>query len=495
MKITLKLILAMLGSTAIIFAGNAYFRVRREVSVFRANMVHDVRLLGQTLEVALADTWRTHGRQRVLDLLAETNASTKQIHLRWLSPDVATGADHDRLPLTPSRLAGLRQGDSMLQTMRGPQGETSLVLYMPVIVGHEMSGVLVIDKSLAPLYTYIRRTVLRTVVVWIGLVGLSGGIMFCIGALVIGRPMRQVIEKSRRVGAGDLDGPLEIHSRDEFAEVAVALNQMSDQLKVAQAAVHAEMESRLQALQQLRHADRLKTIGTLASGIAHELGTPLNVVWGRASLIASGRLASSEVTESVGIIKEQVQRMTAIIRRLLDFARRKTPSRATTDLGDLVQQTLLMLKPSAAQHHATLAVVGSDATVRGKVDTEQIRQVLINLVTNAWQAMPEGGQIEVHVGRKEGIQPPPGLNRTAACYACLSVTDQGEGIPAEDLYHIFDPFFTTKGVGEGTGLGLSVACGIVHDHDGWIDVVSKPGEGTCFTIYLPMEDEPCPDVS
>lgn len=495
MKITVKLILAMLGSTAIIFAGHAYFRVQREVAVFRDNMVHDIRLLGQTLEVASAEIWRTNGQQRVLDLLADMNASASQMHFGWLSLGSTTSADRDRLSMTLSQLAGLRQGKSLLLTTRDSQGVATLKLYTPVTVGHEMTGVLVIDRSLAPLRMYLRHSILRTLVAWIGLVGLSGGLMLCIGILVIGRPMRQVIEKTRRVGAGDLDGPLEVRSRDEFAEVAVALNQMCERLKAAQVAVHAEMESRLQALQQLRHADRLKTVGTLASGIAHELGTPLNVVWGRASLIASGRLAPPEVTESVGIIKEQVQRMTAIIRRLLDFARRKTPNRATTDLGELVRQTLLMLEPLADQHHATLAVVESGATVRVRVDTEQIRQVLINLVTNAWQAMPQGGQIEAHVGRTEGVQPPPGFDRTAAYYACLSVTDQGEGIPEEDLHHIFDPFFTTKGVGEGTGLGLSVACGIVHDHGGWIDVASKPGEGTCFTIYLPMEDEPCPDVS
>lgn len=495
MKITVKLILAMLGSTAIIFAGHAYFRVQREVAAFRAHMVHDVRLLGQTLEVVLAEMWQANGQQRVLDLVADMNASASQMRFRWLTLGSATSADPSRLSMTPSQLAALRQGHRLLLTTHDSEGVATLVFYTPVTVGHEMTGVLVIDRSLAPLHTYLHHTILRTVVVWIGLVGLSGGLMLCIGMLVIGRPMRQVIEKTRRVGAGDLDGPLEVQSHDEFAEVAVALNQMCERLKAAQAAVHAEMESRLQALQQLRHADRLKTVGTLASGIAHELGTPLNVVWGRASLIASGRLAAPEVTESVDIIKEQVQRMTAIIRRLLDFARRKTPNRATTDLGELVRQTMLMLEPLADQHRATLAVIENGATVRVRVDTEQLRQVLINLVTNAWQAMPQGGSIEVHVGRRGGVQPPPGFDRAAACYACLSVTDQGEGIPEEDLHHIFDPFFTTKGVGEGTGLGLSVACGIVHDHGGWMDVVSKPGEGTCFTIYLPMEDAPCPDGS
>jgi two-component system NtrC family sensor kinase len=173
----------------------------------------------------------------------------------------------------------------------------------------------------------VQQTILRTVFVWVGLVVLSGGLLLLIGVVMIGRPMRRVIEKTRRVGAGDLEGPLHIRTHDEFAKVAAALNQMCEQLKASQQAVRAEIEARLKTLEQLRHADRLKTIGTLVSGIAHELGTPLNVVSGRAGLIASGRLSPAEVADSARIIKEQVQRMTGIIRQLLDFARRKTPKR------------------------------------------------------------------------------------------------------------------------------------------------------------------------
>jgi two-component system, NtrC family, sensor kinase len=109
--------------------------------------------------------------------------------------------------------------------------------------------------------------------------------------------------------------------------------------------------------------------------------------------------------------------------------------------------------------------------------------------------MPWGGQIEIGVHRRVDVQPPSGLERPPAGYACLAVQDQGEGIAQADLHHIFDPFFTTKGIGQGTGLGLSVAYGIVQDHGGWSDVISRLGAGTCFFIYLPMEDKPWLDAS
>jgi signal transduction histidine kinase len=294
---------------------------------------------------------------------------------------------------------------------------------------------------------------------------------------------------------------------------------MCEQLQASQQAVHAEMEARQQTLEQLRHADRLKTIGTLVSGMAHELGTPLNVVSGRAGLIASGRLSPADVADSARIIKEQVQRMTGIIRQLLDFTRRKTPKRLATDLRTLAHHTLDMLAPFVEQQHVVLTLKTEEAPVSVQVDAGQLQQVLINLVTNAWQAMPQGGPVEVRIHRvrlivgpfgsgmpqggpvevrihrTEGARPPSGIEPPRGSCVCVSVTDQGKGIAEADLPHVFDPFFTTKGVGQGTGLGLSVAYGIVRDHGGWIEVTSQPGAGACFSVYLPMEDEPCPDAS
>jgi signal transduction histidine kinase len=186
--------------------------------------------------------------------------------------------------------------------------------------------------------------------------------------------------------------------------------------------------------------------------------------------------------------------MSTIVRQLLDFARRKAPTRVAIDLRTLSQQTLEMLRSLAAQQHAVLILKADDAPVRVRVDTGQMQQVLMNLVTNAWQAMPQGGQIDVTVSHQEAL-PPPDVPLAAGCYACVAVRDQGAGIRAEDLPHIFDPFFTTKEVGQGTGLGLSIAYGIVHDHGGWIEVHSQLGAGACFAVYVPLEEATCLDAS
>jgi two-component system NtrC family sensor kinase len=493
MKITTKFVLAVLMSTALVFAVNGFLRVRREVTVFQADMVQDARALGQILEKMLADAWRMDGPGRVSQLIADANATPSQMHFRWIPLD-ATAPSAARLEVDQSHMSTLQQGETVAVTARTTNGQMSLYVYVPVTVDNQIPGVLETVESLSVVSDYIRQTILRTIVMWLGLVVLSGSLLLLIGIVMIGHPMRRVIEKTRLVGMGNLDTPLQFHRRDEFSEVAAALNQMCQQLKTSQHVVRIEMEARLKTLEQLRHANRLKTIGTLVSGIAHELGTPLNVISGRAGLIASGRLSPSDVTDSARIIREQVERMSGIIRQLLNFARRKTPQRVAVDLRALVQQTLDMLESLTEQQCVVPILWTDEMPVQVRLDPTQIQQVLMNLITNAWQAMPQGGQIDIGVYSRD-VEPPHEIELPKGRHACVSIKDRGEGISADDLPHIFDPFFTTKDVGQGTGLGLSVAYGIVRDHGGWIDASNDPGSGACFTVYLPMEDEPCPGAS
>jgi signal transduction histidine kinase len=486
MRLTFKLVLVVLAVTIFVLSIAGYLRVQREVETFQNNMMQDGRLLGQVLGSLLADAWQRYGQDRVRQLLVEANASTRRFRFYWLPPD--------ELPAALAR-AGMQQGErvALLHDARAVvktrDGQATLSTYVPVALGSGTPGVVEIVESRAGVQQYIRATILETLGVGLVLIVLSGCLLLLVGLGLIGRPMRSLIDKARRVGAGDLETPLHFQRHDELAEVATALNHMCVQLKTSQAEVHAEMQARLHTLEQLRHADRLKTVGSLASGIAHELGTPLNVVSGRASLIASGRLAPPEVTDSVRIIKDQVQRMTLIIQQLLDFARRKSPRRIAVDLRALVQCTLDMLKPLAAQHQAVLTCTADSTPVLVRVDTGQMQQVVINLVTNAWQAMPAGGQIAITVCTTTA-PPPPELVLPGGRYACVAVTDHGVGIPSADLTQIFEPFFTTKDVGQGTGLGLSIACGIVQDHGGWMTVHSQPGKETCMAVYVPMEEAP-----
>jgi signal transduction histidine kinase len=315
------------------------------------------------------------------------------------------------------------------------------------------------------------------------------------GRRLVGRPVEQLVHLAGRIGEGDLTArvPLRREHGDELTTLAVAMNRMGEQLEETRARLASETAARLRTVEHLRHADRLTTVGKLASGVAHELGTPLNVVMGRAKMVSSGEAEGDEVNECARIIFQQAQHMTGIIRQLLDFARRRTPSRAPEDLSLLAERTLSLLKPMATKRGVTLSQeVPAGFTV--EVDAGQMQQVLTNLVMNGLHAMGRPGTLRVRVQVLRAT-PPADVGGAEQEWVRLDVEDEGSGIPPDVLPHVFEPFFTTKDVGEGTGLGLSVSYGMVRDHGGWIDVKSEPGRGSCFSIYLPPGTHACQAAS
>ena len=224
---------------------------------------------------------------------------------------------------------------------------------------------------------------------------------------------------------------------------------------------------------QLRHRVRLALIGQLASGLAHELGTPLNVIAGRTRLLEESLLAQPELAAHTHSILEHTHRMTRIIRQLLDFARRRGPEPGRVDLQELCRRVLELLQPMASKRRVLLTMQPAGGDSAATVDYNQIQQAVSNLVMNAIQAMPTGGEVTVsfHCENEQRVS--------------LLIRDTGTGIAKAHLDRIFEPFFTTQGAGEGTGLGLSITEGIVRDHGGQIEVESEVGRGSCFQLHLP----------
>ncbi len=299
--------------------------------------------------------------------------------------------------------------------------------------------------------------------------------------------MAALVEKARRVGNGDFSGPLQLKQTDEIARLATEMNAMCDRLVAANERAANEMKARVEMLEQLRHADRLMTVGKLASGIAHELGTPLNVIEARAAMIGNGETNQEESVSYARVIVRATERMTRIIRQLLAFARPREVQKSRCDVAVVAQRTVELLQPLAEKRNVTLRVEGL-APAHAQADAGQIEQAITNLVMNAIQAMDRGGSVELTVDRTRA-KPPADHGGPEADYLRIRVRDEGSGISAEHLPRVFEPFFTTKDVGEGTGLGLAVTYGIVREHGGWVAVASELGHGTQFSIHLP-EREP-----
>jgi two-component system NtrC family sensor kinase len=201
-------------------------------------------------------------------------------------------------------------------------------------------------------------------------------------------------------------------------------------------------------------------------------------------MIATGEVLPAGARARPRRILDETQRMTHVLRQLLDFGRAAPIERRPCDLARLVAETAERLQPLADKREVAMSVTGAPTSISLTVDRSLIQQALTNIAVNAIQASRTGTTVRLAFGRTaraSGDQP------DAAEQACayVRIEDDGPGIPDEARAHLFEPFFTTKKLGEGTGLGLSVAYSVAHDHGGWIDVHSRPGQGCCFSLYLP----------
>jgi two-component system NtrC family sensor kinase len=483
MKLATKLAMAAVLILFVIFAFRAYETAGRTLSRAQADIREDQFIIARALRPAIREIWRLEGRNRalqVLDIADERIQRARTVKISWV-PFQPIDPRHQQA-IGQEDLDRLRRDDETTVVRETPE---ELITYIPMHVGREAEGAFAISEPLVPYHQRWREEVRGVLGRAAGGAGLSILAVSALGFVLVGRPMRRLNDFAKRIGTGDLAGTLEIEQRDEIGELASEMNQMCARLRAANERINEETAARIGALEQLRHADRLTTVGTLASGIAHELGTPLNVVSGRAKMVASGETTGPQVAESCRIVVEQVDRISRIIRQLLDFARRRSPDRGPCLLIGLVTQTLNLLRPMAQKCNVALVLGDADASVEVDVDAGQIQQALTNLVVNGIQATEGNGEVILTLNRGPAT-PPAGIDGAPGEYASVAVEDKGQGIAPDLIPRVFEPFFTTKDVGEGTGLGLSVAYGIARDHGGWITVNSIRGRGSRFELLLPL---------
>ncbi len=470
MKLATRLGLSISVGILGVLGVGAWLWVGWQRAEYRDDVVRDHYVLGRALAGSAELVWRTQGRERALELVEQINRREERMSVRFVRLEAPAG--DARRPL----LSGVKLDPERpyFSTVRELPGEPpSIVSYVAAPVADRRDGAIEFVEPLAQEQAHARQVLAQALAATALLLLLCTAIALFFGFVFVGRPLRRLTEKARRIGAGDLSGPLEVRQHDEVRELADEMNAMCVRLAEANARVGAESEARIRALQELRHADRLRTVGEVASAMAHELGTPLNLVRMRGEMVATGEVEGEGCRRAGEIIVRESDRMSSIIRQLLDFSRREAPRIARDDLRRVAHETVRMLAPLAERNAVALELKG-DGPVHLEIDGNQIRQALTNLVHNAIQATPAGGRVAVEVtANGEGAR--------------VVVRDSGAGIAPEHLSRIFEPFFTTKRPGEGTGLGLSVADGIVREHGGSIEVASEPDAGSRFTIHLPRE--------
>jgi signal transduction histidine kinase len=299
------------------------------------------------------------------------------------------------------------------------------------------------------------------------------------------RPIKELLGGAKAVGQGDLAYRVVApFGGNEIAQLASEFNRMAESLAEQRRSAERQAEERLALERELRHSERLASVGRLAAGVAHEMGAPLNVIKGRVEMLRERPDAPVENrARNLDIIGAQADSITEIIRQLLTLARPFNLRREAIEPARLIATIVELIESDAAKSGVRIEIgrnnhhhPNSPDFVDG--DWGLLRQVLMNICVNALHAMAQGGCLLVEVAPEEQY-------RSGRRFVGLRVSDTGPGIAPDNIAHIFDPFFTTKEVGQGTGLGLSVARRIVEEHLGWIEVTNREEGGAAFTIWLP----------
>ena len=304
------------------------------------------------------------------------------------------------------------------------------------------------------------------------LVAGAGAVAICGALLVVltytvQRPMVELQEKIAKLGAGDLRVSVSFaHRNDEIGDLGRNFNQMVRQLRESR----IEIE-RLHRTQMSR-AEHMATLGEMATGLAHEIRNPLAGIAGVIEIIGRDLPSTSPARAVVKDVRQEIARINHIVTDLLQTARPHPPRVHTSDLNTTVEHAVMLGRQQALAKSVEIALRKDPSLPEVEHDSDQIHQVLLNLLLNALQAIDEPGSITVTLERRGDT-------------AVVKVADNGRGISPDHLPNIFRPFFTTKG--NGTGLGLWLARRIVEDHQGRIDVTSTLGKGTTFTVIVPLQ--------
>jgi two-component system, NtrC family, sensor kinase len=407
---------------------------------------------------------------------------------------IATSRPQSRLPFTPGDTDQVQRGRVVSRLVKGPGGQRHWEVMAPISVDGAVVAGIAAKFSLSRFDAREERA--RTLVLLLTAVSvlIMGTLMGLAVHWIVKRPIGRFM---RAIAAVDRTEPAAVNlkSADEFGvlgrhfdtmitrsqafneELQSKIRDATDELERRYREVERLHELLFATQRNLSHAERLALSGRIMAEVAHEVGTPLHSVMGHLELLredlAREGAADEGVERRLAVIGSQLHRVTEIISRLLDLTRRPPEQKVAVDLNRIVRETSELVRPVAAASGLSLNVAADAELPMLSGHGHQLQQVVLNLLTNAMDATPRGGRIDV-------------ITRAVDGTAQLEVRDTGCGIGEADRKRIFDPFFSTKEPGRGTGLGLFISSEIVRDHRGRIELDSAEGRGSTFRVVLPV---------
>jgi len=354
---------------------------------------------------------------------------------------------------------------ALVEIREGASGERVLEVRSPLSISTKFWGSLSVGFSLQQVEGQVQRIAKRAVHVAIVLL-VANSALTAVYVETLIRPILGLHRMMKRAARGDLSARAQTRASAEVRELAEQFNRMMDDLEEA-----SEQEKVRQA--QLAHTEKMAAVGTLAAGVAHEVNNPLGGIFTCIENMRSNPGDRELQTRYLGLIQDGLERIEQTVANLLDFSRQERMELAPTSINHTLRHVAKLVQYQLRKGGITVLWDLDPKDPYAVANHFRMEQLILNLVLNALQAMPDGGDLTLHTRHKHET-------------VIVEVRDTGVGIPEELRERIFDPFFTTREVGEGTGLGLTVSDSIVTSHGGTLEVESEVGEGSVFRISIPL---------
>ncbi len=504
MRIATRLTLLVLLAVVLVMAGFAYLRTRQERQRLVDEVQQEVLVLANAIKLVAEHALRDRRPQDIQELLAEMVREQHPIDRVRIYDlrleEIASASSEVATPTIVAReeIASVLDGGRSLVRYLGSPTRPVVYAILPLRGRRgEAVGVLevvqVASRVQRQFVEAARESILR-----VSLLSLTIVLVIWLAARVsIRRPLDRLVQAALAFGRGDLSQRISHRRQDEIGQLATAFNQMAEELQRTQRELIGQAQTRLELERQLQQGQKLAAVGRLASEVAHEVGTPLNIISGRAESIRKGLPADHPAERHVATILRQTERITGSLRELLDYTRPRRPALRPLAVRPLLNRLVELLEPLALRRGVELKIRVAADLPPIRADADLFQQALMNLMTNALDATPPGGRVQVVAAGDPqsgpgAAGPRPTVRRGVSPDPCVTilVEDAGGGIPAQRLEKIFEPFFSTKAPGRGTGLGLSIVEDIVRAHGGAIEIASAEGHGTTVLLRWPAVLDP-----
>ena len=488
-RIPTKLVLGLATASAVILGSYGLRELRKEKKDLTDVAKHDMKVLGTALKVAIENALRDKQVADIHEILQSLKLKDSTIDVLVFDPAGQLAPHPFGSPasaaLVHEAVREVNSSGESLVRMQGARDLSRIVGIFPLRDDDGSNlGTMAIVRPLDALRADLRSETISTILSILTLIAGVAGVGWFLVHLYVRRPLMNLMIAMKDVRAGNLAASVSVQRTDEVGVLTAEFNSMVRELASARSHLIEATESREALEAGLRRVDKLATLGQLSAGLAHEIGSPLQILNGRARVLASRTDLPADVRRIAQVLEEQSDRIAKIVEQLLSVSRRRAAHQSEIDLGVTIGPIVDLLEHEARRRAVRLEFERPSSPLKVVADVDQVQQVTLNLLSNALRATPRDGRVRLTLAASsfkagDGTHAHPSVS--------LAVDDTGCGIAEELLGRIFEPFFTTWAEAGGAGLGLAVVKSIVDEHGGTIAVQSEKDVGTRFTVHFPVD--------